>query len=60
MSLASKVPVQIDQFWTSPTNKIALQKLCSIFLKDVAKSKHLKIVLSGTLNFDGSISPWFE
>ena len=29
-------------------------------MKDVAKSKHLKIVLSGTLTCDGSISPCFE
>ena len=44
MSHASKILVQIDQFWASPENKIALQKLCCIFLKDMAKSKHLKIV----------------
>ena len=60
MSLTSKIPVQIDRFWASPANKIALQKLCSIFLKDAVKSKHLKIVLSSTLNCDGSISPCFE
>ena len=60
MSLTSKIPAQIDRFWASPANKIAIQKLCSIFLKDVAKSKHLKIVLSGILNYDGSISPCFE
>ena len=44
MLLASKISVQIDRFWASPTNKIALKKLCTIFLKDVAKSRHLKIV----------------
>ena len=60
MSLASKSSVQIDRFWESPANKIALHKLCCIFLKDVAKSKHVKIVLSGTLNCDGSIFPCFE
>ena len=54
--LASKIPVQIDQFWASPASKTLLQKLCCIFLKNVAKSSHLKIVLSG----DGSISPCFE
>ena len=27
MLLARKIPVQIDQFWASPANKIALQKL---------------------------------
>ena len=48
MSLASKVPVQINRIWASPANKIALQKLCSIFLTDVEESKHLKI--SSTLN----------
>ena len=48
MSLASKVPVQIDRILASSANKIALQKLCSIFLTDVAESKHLKI--SSTLN----------
>ena len=60
MLLASKIPVQIDQFWASPASKTLLQKLCCIFLKDVAKSSHLKIVLSGTINCDGSISPCFE
>ena len=59
-SLASKSSVQIDQFWASPANKIAIQKLCCIFLRDVVKSKHVKIVLSGTLNCDGTISPCFE
>ena len=54
------MPVQTDQFWASPADKIALQNPCCIFLKDVAKSKHLKIVLSGTLNCDSSISPCFE
>ena len=60
MLLASKIPVQIDEFWASPANKTLLQKLCCIFLKDVAKSSHLKIVLSGTINCAGSISPCFE
>ena len=30
MSLASKIPVQIDRFWSSPANKIALEKLLHI------------------------------
>ena len=62
MLLGSKIPVQIDRFWANPANNIALQKLCfkNSFLKDVAKSKHSKIILSGSLNCDGCISPCFE
>ena len=56
MSLALKYRVQIDRLWASPVNKISLQKLCYIFLKDDTESKHLKIVLTGTMNCDGSIS----
>ena len=58
MSLALKILVQINWFWARPANKIALQKLCCIFLKDETQSKNLKAVLP--LNCDGSISPWFK
>ena len=58
MSVESKIPVEIDQLRASPA-KLPFQNCC-IFLKDVAKSKHLKTVLSATLNCDGSVSPCFE
>ena len=44
MLVTSKISAQIDQFWASLSNKIAIRKLCWIFLKDVAKSKHLRQV----------------
>ena len=30
LSLTLKIPIQIDRFWASPANKIALQKLLNI------------------------------
>ena len=52
--------IQLDSFWACSANKVALQKLCGIFLKGVAKSKHLKVVLGSTMNCDHNISPCCE
>ena len=53
--------IKLAEFdWPWAANKMSQQKLCCIFLKNVTNSKHLKIVLSGTLNCDGIMSPCFE
>ena len=46
MSLSTPIPAQTDRFWACAVNKEALQILCHDFLKELAKSKNITIVLS--------------
>ena len=49
IQLETKLPVQLDQFWASASNKEKLQKLSTVYFKNLSKTPNLEIVVSGYL-----------
>ena len=49
IQLETKLPIQLDQFWASASNKENLQKLSRVYFKNLSKTPNLEIVVSGYL-----------
>ena len=49
IQLETKLPIQLDQFWASASNKEKLQKLSRVYFKNLSKTPNLEIVVTGYL-----------